>query len=627
MLKNLAFSLLFWLAAAPVFGCGFNFIGECSTAIFLQINGSADSFYVADCSFGTQFGGLDLGKIRDLRLAQITGATWESCQNNVSAMALFYRISPTDGSSAGAWQPVDLPQEHFTIDGPYTTRYRRAAPDLDLLAGLAVGQEYALEVYFRAEIDTIGDDFVPEIEFLQNNGGQNFHLTFTPMGVDAPPFTVVVTKKTDVKCAGDSTGTARVTVYGDREGLFYDWGNGNNWFEQFSLPAGIYALTVSGASGHAQTLSIEILAKSNLQNQMADLVPLGCDGALGSATATPSGGAEPYLFHWNTGEYAATGHFPAAGIWWLTVTDALGCTGEFFAEIPASGPVEIALADTICWGEAITFHGMTLAATGVYQFTFPGAPCDTLVTLTLLEAPPFSVSASGLDTLDCYPGERFHLSATASDPSAQFFWSGPSGWSATGPSVVFEAATLPAEAFNLLAINDLGCKTELSPIPVVILLNTNIPFLDLRATDASSPAATDGTATADFFGNYACLWSTGDTARTLSGLLPGVYCATVTDPASGCSTTDCIEVGYTVAAAEPEASESIRLSPNPASDFVKILQPGAGEIAWEIWSPTGQKLRTGTGATADLRGLPAGVYSLKINALGKISAARLAVGR
>jgi hypothetical protein len=160
MRRIFVFCLLF-LAQQCLWACGFNFTGSCSSFVFLEINNTLDSFAVAKCDDYLAFEGINLGSIRSLRLPRVQANTWESCQNNVTAMSFFYRLTSEDGVS-NDWQELDLPQIYALTTGPYYTRYRKGVTDVDLLAGLETGLGYTLEVYYMAQVDTIGNDSIPE---------------------------------------------------------------------------------------------------------------------------------------------------------------------------------------------------------------------------------------------------------------------------------------------------------------------------------------------------------------------------------------------------------------------------------------------------------------------------------
>jgi hypothetical protein len=94
------FSFLFFASIPTSSACGYDWIGECSSAIHLRINGTLDSFDIAECPAGIRFDGLHLGTLQNLALANAKAVTWESCQNNVSAVGLKYRLYEQGG---GVW--------------------------------------------------------------------------------------------------------------------------------------------------------------------------------------------------------------------------------------------------------------------------------------------------------------------------------------------------------------------------------------------------------------------------------------------------------------------------------------------------------------------------------------------
>jgi hypothetical protein len=58
---------------------------------------------------------------------------------------------------------------------------------------------------------------------------------------------------------------------------------------------------------------------SNINNQVQN-------GALGSVTATATGGTQPYSYRWNTGDSTASISNLVAAVYIVTVTDKNGCT-------------------------------------------------------------------------------------------------------------------------------------------------------------------------------------------------------------------------------------------------------------------------------------------------------------
>ncbi|MFN0035348.1 MAG: hypothetical protein ACKVUS_09780 [Saprospiraceae bacterium] len=390
----LVFNILFLLSAKKTAACGYAWVGDCSSFVHLRINGTLDSFIIADCPAGIRFDGLHLGTLQNLSLANAKAITWESCINNVSAVGLKYRVYE-QGVSGGNFQNLNLDQEYFTLVGAYTTRYRSKASNINLAAGLTVGKTYVLEVYFLAEIDTIGDDFIPETTLIKNNDGQNYRATFTYGGPTATPFVVVPTNVQEPKCHGESNGIVGVSVWGDHTGLFYNWSNLNlNFYQQNNLSVGTYTVTVTGAN-YTESETIVLGQPATLAVQSTNIQPVTCGGGTGAATVLPGGGTSPYKYLWQNGQTTATANFTNSGNYTVTVTDAHDCTLMHTVQIPGGGLVQQSLSETICTGESIEIGGIVISEAGVYNLVLAAnSGCDTLLTLTVTETNPSALLAN-----------------------------------------------------------------------------------------------------------------------------------------------------------------------------------------------------------------------------------------
>jgi hypothetical protein len=381
-----AFVLAF---SCRVLACGYDFVGDCSTGIGLRINNTPDSFAIATCPSGIRMDGLDVGAIQTLAIIRGRAITWESCQNNVTGTSLYYRVYKA-GGFGGLWSKFDLGEEYNTLAGPYTTRYFGKNVNIDLTTGLNVGTDYVLEVYYLAQVDTIGNDFIPETTLAQHNNGHNYLLHFRYGGLAAPPFTVVKTLEQPDRCHGDSNGSVGVSVYGDHAGLVYHWSNApfNNFWEEFNLPAGDYTVTVTGST-YSQTQSFTISQPEPLSVGYPLIQPVGCTSNTGAATATGNGGTAPYQYQWDNGETTQTAQFNTGGVHGLTITDQNSCKGVFSVTIPVQGPVTTQQTVVLCPDHTFQVGGMTFSAAGVYTVHIPGInACDTILTLTILNADP-----------------------------------------------------------------------------------------------------------------------------------------------------------------------------------------------------------------------------------------------
>jgi len=566
------FAFLFFFSIQKNAACGYSFLGDCSTSISLSINGTVDSFAVAPCPGVLKFDNFVLGNLQSLGIVRAKAATWESCQNNVSGVELWYRVHE-QGLPGGTWHNLDLQEDYNTLVGPYTTRYRSKNTNISLTSGLTVGKIYVLEIYFRAEIDTIGDDFIPETTLLQNNNGQNFHLTFQYGGAAAPPFVVTTTKVVNVKCHGDSTGVAGVSVYGNQSGLFYQWSTGgNNFWILSQIPAGAYSVTVTGVGGYAASDTIDIAQPAAPLSAQLTVAGLGCNGSPGQATAVPTGGTSPYHYNWTNGEQTATATFADSGIHALTMTDANGCSAIYPVDIPTQPVVQMALSAKICQGGMYTAGGMDFVAQGFYEINLPGANghCDTLIQLTLdvLPLPVVEMEFKTVAPYACSASAPTHLIITAvtnaQTPVFEWLFDGQVISTADTCYFVVPGLDMGLPTIPVLRVTDeFGCYIQTGGNNITI---TQPPLLKIEPTSVNPVGNLEnGMIYLNLSGgvpNYAVLWDNGSTNNPLTDIGPGIYCATISD-ARGCTDSLCITLSTTDAVRET-IENSLKIAPNPA---------------------------------------------------------------
>gem|GEM_PF-2774955 len=317
----LAFALAIPFSA---FTCGYDYIGGCSSGVSLSINGTADSFNLSACSVGLAFDGLHLGSLASLHLSGARAITWESCVNHVVGVALLYRIYE-EGQPAGVWQSLALNSSEVVEEGPYTTRYFRADSDIDLCIGLAQGTLYVVELFLRADIDTIGDDYIAETTLLKNNGGQNFKMQFLYGGSVAPPFVLLPVLMKEPDCAGDSSGAVGIHVYGQQD-VFYNWsGPDANFWALNDIPAGVYAVTVTNADGYQASDTFLLNQPDAVQVLFNVNAATAVDVADGELEAIPWGGTPPYTYLWSQGDTSAFLDGLIQGQYCVQVSDSAGC--------------------------------------------------------------------------------------------------------------------------------------------------------------------------------------------------------------------------------------------------------------------------------------------------------------
>ncbi|MBV6438694.1 MAG: hypothetical protein EPGJADBJ_00318 [Saprospiraceae bacterium] len=604
-----AFVLSLLLSSPTIFACGFNFVGDCSTSISLKINGTQDSFAVASCPGVLKFDGFALGDLQSLSIARVKATTWESCQNNVSGVALFYRVFEK-GFPGGSWQSIDLQEYYNTLVGPYTTRYRSADADQDLTAGLITGKTYVLEIYYRAEVDTIGDDFIPETFLLQNNNGDNYHFTFRYGGAAAPPFVVATTKIVHVPCHGDSTGVAGISVYGDQSGLFYQWSTGgNNYWILSEIPAGTYSVTVTGAGGYSVSDTMEIMQPAPLTKVVDAEICFGDSYSLGGKEFTESGNFSVVLDGSPNCDTVVDLHLsvlnPALALEDLPATAAVTCAQPVFDL--CAGTLS---NTTFQWFQndipTVTTSCISVAAGGNYEITAATAgtsltcPASTSVLIEehLFLSPP-QVFGAAVGTLGCSPNDTIHLVlhavTSAEEPVFQWILNGNVISTADSCMIAITGLPGPFEIPSVTVTDKYGCSSTQIEANIIIT-QPPLMLLSPEVTDASGPDANDGAIQLDIFGGsppFEVNWDNGAAGTMIENLSPGTYCAVVSD-ANGCTVSVCATVFYTVRASELSGSP-LKVFPNPAmaGEALNLVLPEnfiGQEISLEILDLPGRSL-------------------------------------
>jgi SprB repeat len=600
--------------------CGYNFVSGCSSEVYLRINNTLDSFAVGLCPDEKAFQGLQLGKIRTLFFAGARSTTWESCINNVTDITFFYRVYE-QGGGVPAWKNLQLPEIRVITQGPYTTRYRSKFVNTDLTTGLTAGKRYVMEVYYRAEVDTLGDDFRPETFILQNNDGQYYRATFEYAGASAPPFSLVMTQRRDVRCYGDSTGKAEVVAYGGTN-LTYEWTVPFplNFPLQTRLPAGRYKIKVRNNTGYADSILFQINQPLPIFTTLSNIVPVTCN-APGRANTNANGGVPPYTYQWNTPDKSPV--FPTRGPYTMTVTDGNNCSKQQTFTISGDTVISLSQNVSICTGETYRRGGQTLSTSGDYTLLLPTpGGCDTTLRLSLLVLNPNRVLETIPDTiirLTC--NARSANICARNAPFTDFIWR--KDGAVIGRTF---CQTLTQAGSYDLQVQQIGATKQCNAgkrVAVQAFFNTQFRFsAQIQHTTAAN--LPNGSIRLQPSGGprpFSFRWRNNSIDSVLLNLLPGDYCVTITD-GNGCSRDSCIRVSILSGVNTPEILP-IALSPNPVASsgtlYIKLPEIARNIPAHiTIFDVAGNKIRQlnfdgNANPSVDFSGqpLPPGMYMLQ----------------
>jgi gliding motility-associated-like protein len=471
-----------------------------------------------------------------------------------------------------------------------------------------------------------------------------------------------------VSCIGND-GSGSVSVSGGTSPYFIGW-TGPNGFASTQasvsgLAAGDYQVTVIDANGCMSQQAFTLSAPEPLAASFTYTANTCPDELAGAIDLSLSGGAAPYTLAWSgpNGFSSADEDLSglATGAYTVQVSDALGCSGQFTAQLNGPAPIHsgsyvshYGLYNLQCMGDssgAITltpaggttpfsvsisgpggFASTSLANQGLvagdYLITITdanGCAMDTTVTLTqpntqIDAAFTVSVYPSGTN-VSCFGASDGWIDADVSGGSGPytFDWRGPDSLSFSSEDIF----NLPAGAYayELVVIDANQCAffTTITLTQPDSALWAEAALSDHNGFGVSCPDAADGAIALAYGGGnqgYTVHWTGPNgfsaSADDLQGLVAGAYTATITDM-NGCTLTQTHVLSapdaITAALIPSMLNGGMNVSCAGASDGSIGAQVSGGAGGYQLaWSgPNGFSSNA-----AQLDALVAGTYCLSI---------------
>lgn len=215
-------------------------------------------------------------------------------------------------------------------------------------------------------------------------------------------------------CVGDENGAIDLTATGGIGSKKYQWSNGATTADIDDLVAGMYELTLTDGSGFGnfctEIFTFEILgATSPLQVDVANFEPIACAGEeSGSIEIIVANGIEPYEYLWSGGQNTAELSNVGAGVYELTVTDALGCTltESYTFNEPQPLLIPDAVNDISCFGN-IDGEIAPDVAGGVLPLQFMWSTGETESSINNLTEGAYAVTIT--DAFGCTATQDFFI--------------------------------------------------------------------------------------------------------------------------------------------------------------------------------------------------------------------------
>ncbi|MEO9532670.1 MAG: T9SS type A sorting domain-containing protein [Crocinitomicaceae bacterium] len=276
----------------------------------------------------------------------------------------------------------------------------------------------------------------------------------------------------------------------------------------------------------------------------------------GTGTGVPTNGTGPYVYSWNDGSTQATQTATglAPGVYALTVTDNLGCTG--MDSITVIEPLEILLAmgrtDISCFGD--------------------------------------STGEAGVIVTNGVPGLTY-------------------SWNDYLGQTLDTAANLPTGMYTVVVTDANGCTATDS---IFISQSPEIIISGIAADDNGTGTGSIDITVSGGAAPYTYSWDNAETTEDISGLASGFYTVTVTD-ANGCMVSMQFEVKSSASIGDL-SSIGFSVYPNPSEGILNIN--GSGDYKLSVYDTSGRLIieQTENGlVTIDLSHVESGLYLLQLS--------------
>jgi len=350
-----------------------------------------------------------------------------------------------------------------------------------------------------------------------------------------------------------SNGSINLSVSGGVAPYTFVWDSGPTTEDLSNIPAGSYAVTVTGANGCTRELTITVSNTNPPFNVNPTIVAnTNCNG---TGTGSISLGVTPagtYTFNWGGGQTTSSIANQLPGTYDVTVSAGGSCTQVQSYTIPdnpnlpnltnsvvnttcdlSNGSINLSVSGgvapyTYLWGGGQTSQDLASIPAGSYQVTVTGANgCSQSTAISVdNNNPPFNINPTIVASTTCNAAGNGSISLGISPGGTYtFIWNNNS----TNPN----QANLSPGTYTVTVSAGGSCTQEASfDVPSI----PNLPNPTYSAVESTCDLA-NGSINLSVTGGvppYTYLWSSGQTSQDIANLLAGSYQVTVTG-ANGCS--------------------------------------------------------------------------------------------
>ena len=328
---------------------------------------------------------------------------------------------------------------------------------------------------------------------VQDANGCTSTTSVTITGPSAA-LTGTINNQTPTSC-GSNNGSVTVAASGGTSGYQYKIDNGplqgTGVFN--GLSAGPHTVTIQDANNCTTTVSVTIIAPSNLVASINDFNNVTCNAANdGTIDAQGTGGNPSYTFSLDGNSYQNSGSFsglaPAAYV--VYVKDNSGCIDTVHITITEPAPVVVTTSPsgnvTLCEGDelliSVTSNGnicdwstgetgssITVATGDTYSVTCTVNGCEGTSGDVVVTISPLPIASFNSEQIDNYSVEF----TSASINGSSYLWTFPGGATSTDENPTFNFPTEGNYTVTLVVTNSCGSDTLSQIIGVDKLTGVN----------------------------------------------------------------------------------------------------------------------------------------------------------
>ena len=439
-----------------------------------------------------------------------------------------------------------------------------------------------------------------------------------------PGTLVASVSPTNISCNGLTDGQGIASETGGTAPYTYFWNTGETNASETAIGVGTYYVTITDANGCTDSARTTITEPAALVASATTDNDVSCNGLSdGQGTASQTGGTAPYTYFWNTTATSATVSTFAAATYYVTITDANGCTDS--ARTTITEPAAIVASattdnDVSCnglsdgqgtasqtggtapytyfWNTTATSATVSTFAAATYYVTITDANgCTDSARTTITEPAALVASAATDNNASCngVADGQGTASETGGTAPYTYFWN-------TGEANATET-NIGAGTYYVTITDANGCtdsaRTTITESAVLVASATT-------DNDVSCNGLSDGQGTASETGGtgpYTYSWNTGETNATETNIGAGTYYVTITD-ANGCTDSARTTITEPTALVVTVAIDS-NVTCNGFSDGgLSISTTGGTGTYTYLWS--------NAEITTDITGLTAGTYTITV---------------